>query len=272
MSGFKTIDGITERIPLNRCNMEEIAAYQRSAEPSGGVLFARTKGEQRREKSTARQLIIDLLKPDVWSHNLTILTMPGIEWEFERNLIGWREGKWAHRLEAPTRTNIWSIENDRAIYFAAIDKMPGRLTFNALLSVGKAPYFAVHSVKTKFVKGFYLANVDKLMEEALRDLNPRHYHVVWLDYTGPLSIARLKTIAAFYERIVDQILIVTALKARWDRDTSAAVERAGGHSQWLRKHLEGTILHDIEYQDTVPMAQFAVRKQRGLWAWEILNS
>jgi hypothetical protein len=261
MSGYKTIDGVTARIPVARCNVEELAAYQRSVEPSSGVLFARTK--ERTQKDEARQHIIELLKPDVWPQHLTILTMPGLDWTFERDLFGWREGKWL-RLQNPLRTRIFSVENDRAIYFAAINnnRMPGRLTPNALLSIKAPPYFAEQAVKTPFVKRFFLANVDNLMEEALRDLNPRHYDVAWLDYTGPLSIKRLKTIAAFHERIVDYLLVVTALKARWDRDTSAAVERAGGHSLWLRKHLPGEVLHDLEYQDTVPMAQFAVRKVR----------
>jgi len=262
MSNVKTIDGITRHIPISRCNVEELAAYQRTAEPSGGVLFARSK--ERVEKDAARTRIVELLKRDVWPEHLTILTMPGIEWKFERELLGWREGKWS-RLEVPAHTRFISIENDRAIYFAAINssRMPGRLTPNALLSVKSPPYFAEQAVKTKFVKRFYLANVDSLMEEALRDVNPYPYDVVWLDYTGPISIKRLNIIAAFYQRIVRRMLIVTVLKARWDRDTSAAIERAGGHSQWLRKYLPGEVLHDLDYQDTAsPMTQLAIRRVR----------
>ena len=44
-------------------------------------------------------------------------------------------------------------------------------------------------------------------------------------------------------------------------DLSAAVLKAGGHSNWLRQNLAGNVLHDIEYFDTSPMAQFAVGKE-----------
>jgi hypothetical protein len=261
MGGFRTIDGVAERKPLARCNMEEVAAYQRAIEhrgPSGGVLFART--EDREQKEEARKLILRLCGGIEWPGRLTILTMPGLDWMFERQLLGYRETKWTTAMEHPARTHIYSVEVDRAIYFGAIDKMPGRLTRNAVLSVKKPPYFAEHSVKTFFIKRFYLANVDHLMQEALRDLDPLHFDVAWLDYTGPLSIERVKLIAAFFKRCVDFTLIVTALKARWNRETSDAIERAGGHSQWLREHLPGEVLHDIEYQDTVPMEQYAIRK------------
>ena len=265
MSGFKTIDGVTARIPLHRCNMEELAAYQRSIEPSPGVMFHRNADRQKKE--AARSLILRLCGGIEWPHRLTILTMPGIDWMFERHLLGYRETKWTTDLVHAARTRIFSIENDRAIYFAAINKMPGRTTLDGTVYVKTPPYFAEHAVKTNFIQRFFLANVDNLMEEALRDIDPPHYDVAWLDYTGPLSIKRLRTIAAFYQRVVNSILIITALKARWDRDTSNAVERAGGHSQWLRDHLSGEILHDLEYQDTVPMAQFAIRKQTPMWMW-----
>jgi len=246
--------------PLHKCDVEELASYVAVAKPTGGVLFARNR--EREAKDAARAEILALLKNDVWPQHLSILTMPGLDWTFERDLLGWREGKWM-RLENPLRTKIFSIENDRAIYFAAINnnRMPGRLTPNSLLSVKSPPYFAEQAIKTKFIKRFYLANVDALMEEALRDLNPMLFDVVWLDYLGPLSIKRLNTIAAFYKRIVKSILVVTALKARWDKDTGAAIAHAGSHSQWLREHLPGEVLHDLDYQDVSPMIQFAIRRE-----------
>jgi len=62
--------------------------------------------------------------------------------------------------------------------------------------------------------------------------------------------------------------VITALKTRWDKETAAAIAKAGGHSKWLRAHLSGNVLHDIEYQDTVAMAQIAILKQAGSWRWK----
>jgi hypothetical protein len=133
--------------------------------------------------------------------------------------------------------------------------MPGTDTKRPLVVHLEAEPFAERTVKTKFISKFHFANVDDLMAETTEG-----WDAAWLDYTGPLTVERLRLIERFYERSIHGTLIVTALKARYNRETSNAVERAGGHSEWLRKHLPGTVLHDIEYFDTSPMAQFAVSK------------
>ncbi len=225
---FKSIGQVAAYKPLYRCNIEELAAIQHSR-PSGGMLFARNP--EREAKDAARRQILNLLTFDAWPGSLRILTMPGLDWRFERKLLGKREGDWA----ATT--------------------MPGLNTKRALTRIVPAPTFAERTIKTKFIQNFHFANVDDLMRESTE-----RWDAVWLDYTGPLSKERLKLIAEFYASSVRGILIVTSLKARWNRETSDAIARCGGHSEWLQKHLPGQILHDIEYFDTSPMAQFAVRR------------
>ena len=220
------------------------------------MLFARNP--DRAEKDAARQQILSLFAPTVWSDHLRILTMPGLDWRFERKLLGKREGDWMSRrarLDAPRRTHITSIENDRFIYYSACHQMPGLHTHRALTKILPAPSFGERTVCTGFVKAFHFANVDDLMRET-----DEAWDAVWLDYIGPLTTERLALIAEFYQRSISSTLIVTALKARWNRATSDTITRAGGHSAWLRKHLAGHVLHDIEYFDTSPMAQFAVCK------------
>lgn len=251
MSNFRSIGQVAKYRPVSRCNMEELAAYQNTIEPSGGILFAR--GNARTEKDATRMLLLDLFEPEVWEGPLRILTMPGLTWQFERGLLRRREGNWVK--EEPKRTSITSIECDRSIYYASIGQIPGLHVDNALTKIMRPPRFAEHAIRTRYVDGYYFANVDDLM----RDTHEQ-WDAVWLDYTGPLSIERVKIITQFYERAVRGVLIVTALKARWPRETSAAIARAGGHSAWLRKHLPGQVLYDFDYRDTVPMTQFAVRK------------
>ena len=253
---YRRIGQITEYRPVSRLNMEELAAYQRGlTDPSGGVLFARTKA--RDEKDLARQRILDLFGPQAWPDNLRMFTMPGIHWRFERILLGMREQGWMKFKPKPKHTYFTAVENDRAIFHAAIGMMPGVHTPNALVQTIKPQPFCEAGVKTKYAALFF-ANVDDLMPQPWNN----GWDAAWLDYTGPMSVQRLNIIADFYRRCVRKVMIVTVLKARWDRDTSVAIERAGGHAAWLRKHLPGDVLHDIEYQDTVPMAQIAVRK---LW-------
>ncbi len=252
MYNGRSIGQVAYKKPLRLCNLEELAAIQH-VRPSGGMLFARNP--DREEKDAARQQILDLFSFDAYPGSLRILTMPGLEWRFERKLLGKREGDWM-RKAGSARTNITSVENDRYIYYSASTTMPGLHTKRALTRAEPAPSFAERTMRTKFIQAFHFANIDDLMVESTQT-----WDAAWLDYTGPLSVERMKIIKDFYQRSVRQTLIVTSLKARWNRETSFAVERAGGHSEWLRNNLDGEVLHDLEYFDTSPMAQFAVRKE-----------
>lgn len=263
MSNIRTIGQVAAYKPVSRCNMEELAAWQKTATPTGGVLFARNIDGD--EKCAARDLILDLFRPEVWCGPLNMLAMPGVSWRFERKLLALREPGWMKAKQA-RRTHFTGVENDRSIYYAAVTQMPGLTTPGALVKPVKRDRFpfAEVALKTRYAS-FFFANVDELMQHeweqpSYREHQQAGWDAVWLDYTGPLTIPRIKLITQFYDRFVRSTLIVTALKARWDRETSAAILKAGGHSSWLRQHLPGDLLHDIEYSDTSPMAQLAVRK------------
>lgn len=248
---FKSLRQVATYKPVYLCNIEELAAQQ-ITRPSGGMLFARNP--DREEKDDARKQILGLFTQAAWPKSLSILTMPGLDWRFERKLFGQREGNWLHRLACPQRTTITSIENDRYIYYSAATQMPGLHTRRPLTKILPAERFAERTISTRFISRFHFANVDDLMRETSQS-----WDAVWLDYTGPLTTERLNLIEQFYHTSVYDTMIVTSLKARWNRETSNAIDRAGGHSEWLRKHLPGEVLHDLEYFDTSPMAQFAVR-------------
>jgi hypothetical protein len=253
----RSIGEVANYRPLAQCGMEELAARQATIVPSGGVLFARTA--DRRQKTAARQRVLNLFQPEVWDRSLHIFTMPGLHWRFERLLLGARETGWMH-APRPHRTLFTSIENDRALYFAAAAQMPGVHTPDAIvrsIKPARLQPFAEMGVKTRY-GAFFFANVHDLM---LQNWDSG-WDAAWLDYTGPLSVERLRLIRDFYHRSVREILIVTAMGARWDERTVAAIEAANGYWPWLFHHLPGEILHAIEYYDTVPMLQFAVRHIR----------
>lgn len=260
---YKSIGQVASYKPVSKLGMEELAAWSRNTRPGGGVLFARNvDGEEKRE---ARQRILNLFHPDVWPGPLNMMTMPGLHWRFERQLLAVRESGWMRR-SSPRRTHFTGVENDRAIYFASVTQMPGLETPNNLIKPVKREKFpfAEHAVKTKYAS-FFFANVDDVMRHewqrpAYRENLSLGWNAAWLDFTGPLSVQRLALIEKFYDKYIRSTLIVTALKARWDRDTNAAITKAGGHSEWMKAHLPGEVLHDIEYMDTSPMTQFAVRR------------
>lgn len=250
--------------PLSRCGLEELAVHQITATPSGGVLFARKK--ERGEKDEARRYIVDLLGDVEAFPTLSVLTLPGLEWKFENKLLGRREGNWAGKdRPGPTRTTLTCIENDRSIYHAAIMQMPGMKHWrnaqrtNPPIKVLQAPSFAERAIANPWVDGFYFGNVDDLMRS-----DTRMFDAAWLDYTGPLTCERVALIRQFFEKRVRHVLVVTALRARWTRETSDAITRAGGHSAWFLRGMRADVLHDINYQDgPSPMAQIAVAKVQG---------
>ena len=252
---MKSIDQITAYKTVASLNMEELAAWQRSVQARGGVLFARSiDGEQ---KTAARERVLNLFTPDRWPNRLHMLTMPGVQWRFERKLLGAREVGW-FKQPTPRMTYFTSIESDRALYFASVTQMPGLNTPNAELKRTKPYSFAEMGLKTRYAS-FFFANMDDLMALALTN-GWSGWDAVWLDYTGPLTIERLALIARFYKHCVRSILVITSLKARFNETTTQAIAASGGHSAWLRNHLEGELLHDLEYFDTSAIAQFAIRK------------
>lgn len=260
MSEGKSIGQVANHKPLREYDMEELAARQWAIKPSGGVLFAR--GKDRVHKDDARQLVQHLVTPApdpdfrarrAEQPSLHILSMPGVHWRFERKILGKREGDWQRRMIVPEHTMITAVENDRAIYYVAAANMPGLQTVRSKAAILKPPPFAERVIKTRFAE-FLFCNVDDLMQGT-----EKTFDVAWLDYTGPLTTERLKIIKNFYNSRVRDILIVTALKSRWNRRTTVEIAKFGSHSAWLKHHLCGDVLHDIEYSDKSPMAQFAVR-------------
>jgi hypothetical protein len=257
----RSLHEVAARRPLSRCGLEELAVHQITAMPSGGVLFARKK--ERGEKDEARRHIVDLLGDVEAFPTLSMLTLPGLDWKFENKLLGRREGNWAGEdRSGPARTEFTCIENDRSIYHAAITQMPGMKHWkrsrptNPPIKVHASTPFAERAISNPWIERFYFGNVDDLMRD-----DERVFDAAWLDYTGPLTCDRLTLIRRFFESRVRRVLVVTALRARWSRETSDAITRAGGHSSWFLRGMQAEVLHDINYQDgPSPMAQIAIVK------------
>lgn len=232
--------------------LRDAALYSPAPLPSGGAMFAAT--ERRDQKHAARTRIADLFHWSAWPGRLNILTMPGTEWQFERLLLSVRERKWT-RLERPVRTSITAVESDKQIFNMACRKIPG-VGLSTIRPV--RPYsFAEQALKTSFAT-LFLANIDDFMCHLWAGGG---WDAAWLDYTGPMTVERIKLISEFYPKFIKSTLIITAMHGRWSKDVSSEVKDAGSYLKWLQRYLPGETLHYIEYCDTAPMVQFAVRHQ-----------
>src|SRR5580658_3991911 len=157
----KSIGEVANYKPISQCGLEEIAMQQINMKPSGGILFARKT--EREEKDRARQKILDLFSGSHRYKGLSILTMPGLDWKFERKLLGKREGDWMHK-KGPHRTYLTCVENDRSIYHAALLRMPGLQQKDSVNVCLPPTPFCEKSVRNRWIGRFFFANVDDLMQ------------------------------------------------------------------------------------------------------------
>lgn len=243
---------------LSKCGIAELAVHQHTRNElarrsSGGVMFARKdEFDDHAEKDAARAAILALLTIEAQPGCVSVLSMPGLSWTFESALLKQREPNWRNQQTTETM-HLTCVENDRFIYYSAATKVPGKDTLMRSL---ERPEYAERAMGNGMVDRYAFANVDDLMQSG------ETFDFAWLDYTGPLSLDRMKIIQRFWRESVRSTLVVTALKARWNRKTSDTIERNGGCMGWLRSRLRGEVVHEIEYQDGAsPMVQFAVAKE-----------
>lgn len=242
---------------LGLCNIEELAAEQaardrRQSQITGGVAFARKEGTA--EKNLARREIVRLLTTCHMPGPISVLSMPGLSWTFEHDLIAQRDPGWT-KTRDPHRTRFLCVENDRYVYYSAATKMPGS-RHGMVTRTLERPEYAETAIGNAAIGRFAFANVDDVI------LGDEQFDAAWLDYTGPLTVERLDRIASFFQRCVRSTLIVTVLKARWNEKADRAAHRHGGYCEWAVSPFRDAIgLHAIEYQDgPSPMFQFACRK------------
>ncbi len=243
---------------LARCNLEELGAHvaannRRAGQPLGGIAFARK--EDTVEKDAAREKILHLLELGSADGPQRVLSMPGLSWFFEAQLLKQREPGW-RKQKTTTTVELTCVENDRFVYYSAATKMPGNKS-TVIRTLPRPPY-AERCMGNGMVSRYVFADVDDLLQD-----RRECFDFAWLDYTGPLSVERMRKISEFWLIGQAKTLVVTSLKARWNKETGRAMERRGGPAGWLRARLPGTELHCVEYQDGAsPMIQFAVTRER----------
>lgn len=244
---------------LARCNLEELGAQQaannRRELASGGVAFARK--EDCLEKDAARAEILKLLELEPAAGTQRVLSMPGLSWFFEAQLLKQREAAWRKQKTAQT-VELTCVENDRFVYYSAATKMPGNKS--TVIRTLPRPHYAERCMGNGMISRYIFANVDDLIQD-----RAERFDFAWLDYTGPMSVVRMQKIRAFWLNSGAKTLVVTSLRARWNKETGRTIERNGGLLAWHRARLPGQVLHEIEYQDGhSPMVQFAVTHGREL--------
>lgn len=185
---------------------------------------------------------------------LSVLTMPSLEWTFERCLIHDREH--GRGRTWPRYTFITAVERSPFIYQAALARMPG--AEDGLSCAVTVPPFATAAVKTRMIQRYFRCELAGLAEH--QRTTDHWFDAAWIDLTGPLSFAYMDTLMNLWRR-VRSLLVVTSLRARWATDFSAAVADAGGLADLLMDDLPGSVaIANYDYADTSPMSQISLRR------------
>jgi hypothetical protein len=232
---------------------------------------SRTAGQRyasapRPRKSAARNAILSDLTRARHPATLSILTMPGMAWSFERSLLAQREpasvlrdggvhADAAGRVAGKTkRTVITAVEREPAIYAAALRAIPGASCGIAHVN---APWFANRALQTPLVRRFYLSSAEQVLQHA-----ECYWHAAWLDFTGPLTPARCEVIGrAWAEGRVRDLLTVTTTPARTSQPLKREIDAAGGIPGYLRLICVGSVIAAaVPYRDTMPMIQVTLAR------------
>lgn len=216
-----------------------------------GVHFARRESDTAKAKARGRVLHY-IQRFHEKRRRLNILTMPGVDWTFEKALIGAREHGGGKRY--PRYTFITAVESSHAVWTAALVTMP--LGFGALITDLPTPTGVTAAVRSKVISRFYCCDVeDYINSDTMYPLD-----AAWLDFCGPITERRLQAINVLWERRGVKTLVVTSLKARWPRETAQAVKRDGLLSTIVAATPKASVIAEHEYRDGSPMHQVVLRQ------------
>lgn len=220
---------------------------------SGGVAFAQER--ERPNKDVARADVLRAFSPRYFVKGLSILTMPGLYWTFERELLQMREANRMRRRRAPGRTFIASLESDEAIYRASFKFMPGKEGDARGHGIAVLPAYpgATTTVRTPMIQRYHRCT----FEDYVDNMQPsEHFDGAWLDFTGQLTERRVSSIQRFWINHCRSCLVVTGLNGRTSAEITEEVKRAGTMTRYLDRQLPGArCVNAISYRDTTRMFQ-----------------
>ena len=212
----------------------------------GGVAFAR---KQHPTKELARQRLLYLFSKTVFPDTMSILTMPGLDWTFERSLLNDREphGRIAEG-KLPKRTRIHCIERDEPVYRAALKKMPG-----VNLTTIERPDWARNTIRSNAITRFHLAEFRDLAQSD----DWGQYFCAWLDFNGPITTLRFEDLRQVWCDRIQCILAITCMVGRSDIGLPAEDIPALMAKGFPR----AALIDQYEYSDGTPMLQFVLGKK-----------
>jgi hypothetical protein len=220
-----------------------------------GIAFARsqlTAPHERPKKEEARGDILRRLSLRHWPWPLSIVTLPGLTWGFERRLLRMRERPVT--LVPKDKTRIVSLESQPEVFASAL----------ALIPRGPSGIRHLSDLLPGAVSTACTDKIDEFICTAFEDFAHEwkdEADVAWLDFTGKVTRSLLHALAQFWPK-VRGTLILTAMR-RGAREVSPLVRKQGDLVQAIRSVLPGSVVGPtLNYCDTAPMMQACFHRSR----------
>ncbi len=203
-----------------------------------GHRFAQTVAF-REMKSAAREVIYKRIAAcKNYRRDFLMLTMPGLRWEFEHELL---------RRRRPGFTRFIAIERDEAIYRSALRYMPGyKLGFDLTAHTGEHGVGAATAVVSTPIVRHYIRTE---FEHYAYRKTPKAVDAAWLDFNGQLTERRIAAIANLWPSVKGH-LFLTFLNGRTPL----------GLNDLLCLLPEAEIRDDFTYYDSVSMRQVTLKR------------
>lgn len=226
--------------------MEELAARQWRSAATPGVAWARSfKG--RDVKESIRSDLVALCSRKNHDRFLSLLTMPGLTWPFERAVLERRESRTRLRPgRRPKHTSLTAVECDEAIYRASLKWIPG------YESIRRAE---AHSAGTSALWTDKVFKYERIRIEDFVAQSDGKPGFVWFDWNGPLTASRMAAISSMGWKCT-RFMAVSFSRARYTPVIGAAYESHGGDWTALVAATLGAryrILTSRTYADTTAM-------------------
>lgn len=236
-----------------------IARRSNAPRQEPGIAWARLmRSANRPDKDAARAAVLERMTVEQFP-SLKVLTFPASEWRFERALLAQR-GEPENR--GPSRTQIYAIERDIAVYRAACHNIPigGGDKRRGAVRTPETPAFASAHVQTAKVNGFFCCTFEDYVGAGTREV----YHAAWLDFMGKLTPSRLDAITRFWNRQLGGLLVVTLYNGRTCDWINGLIRGAGNVEALLASRCVGSVVEDVlHYGDGAPMVQVTLRRVSG---------
>jgi len=195
--------------------------------------------------------MLRLLSTQYFPKGIKTLTMPGLRWVFERQLLHNREGKkFSEQSRRPRKTYLACIEKEEELFRVAFKLMPGFT--HGVVDIDPAPY-ATTTVRTYHIQRFHRADALTLMNYYVANESFDHsFHFVWLDFTGQLSMKRLIVIRRFWQKFIytGGYLAITSQNGRWSGELLESIKQSGSIESTVHSYLGGRLIDDATLRYT----------------------